>query len=111
MTYKGYEGIAKFDEEAGLFTGEVINTRDVITFQGKSVAELKRAFAGRRTGQAVLGDVYRAYASGDAPSRRPGGPAHGKESECVCGGPVEALKGDAGVTRRLAGENACPTAG
>jgi predicted HicB family RNase H-like nuclease len=44
VTYKGYEGIAKFDEEAGLFTGEVINTRDVITFQGKSVAELKRAF-------------------------------------------------------------------
>ena len=27
-----------------MFTGEVINTRDVITFQGKSVAELKRAF-------------------------------------------------------------------
>jgi predicted HicB family RNase H-like nuclease len=44
MTHKGYEGIAKFDEEAGMFTGEVINTRDVITFQGKSVAELKRAF-------------------------------------------------------------------
>ncbi|MGA3096350.1 MAG: type II toxin-antitoxin system HicB family antitoxin [Bryobacteraceae bacterium] len=44
MTYKGYEGIARFDEEAGMFTGEVINTRDVITFQGKSVAELKRAF-------------------------------------------------------------------
>jgi predicted HicB family RNase H-like nuclease len=44
MTHKGYEGIAKFDEEAGIFTGEVINTRDVITFQGKSVAELKRAF-------------------------------------------------------------------
>jgi predicted HicB family RNase H-like nuclease len=44
MTYKGYEGIARFDEQAGMFTGEVINTRDVITFQGKSVAELKRAF-------------------------------------------------------------------
>jgi predicted HicB family RNase H-like nuclease len=44
MIHKGYEGIARFDEEAGMFTGEVINTRDVITFQGKSVAELKRAF-------------------------------------------------------------------
>jgi predicted HicB family RNase H-like nuclease len=44
MTYKGYEGVARFDEEAGVFAGEVINTRDVITFQGPSVKELKRAF-------------------------------------------------------------------
>jgi predicted HicB family RNase H-like nuclease len=44
MTYKGYEGVAQFDEEAEMFTGEVINTRDVITFQGRSVAELKQAF-------------------------------------------------------------------
>jgi predicted HicB family RNase H-like nuclease len=33
------------DEEAGLFHGEVINTRDVITFQGRTVRELKKAFA------------------------------------------------------------------
>lgn len=44
MTYKGYEGVVEYDESAGLFTGEVINTRDVITFQGKSVRELERAF-------------------------------------------------------------------
>src|SRR6266550_3470242 len=44
MSYKGYEGVAALDEEAGLFTGEVINTRDVITFQGSSVEELKQAF-------------------------------------------------------------------
>src|SRR6266536_2475582 len=44
MTYKGYEGVAALDEDAGLFTGEVINTRDVITFQGASVEELKNAF-------------------------------------------------------------------
>ena len=44
MIYKGYEGVARFDEDADIFTGEVINTRDVITFQGKSVAELRRAF-------------------------------------------------------------------
>ena len=44
MTYKGYEGVGALDEEAGLFTVEVINTRDVITFQGSSVEELKRAF-------------------------------------------------------------------
>lgn len=33
-----------FDEEAGVFYGEVINTRDVITFRGTPVEELKRAF-------------------------------------------------------------------
>jgi predicted HicB family RNase H-like nuclease len=44
MTYKGYQGKAELDEKAGVFHGEVINTRDVITFQGSSVKELKRAF-------------------------------------------------------------------
>lgn len=45
MTHKGYEAVVAYDEEAELFHGEVINLRDVITFQGKSVAELKQAFA------------------------------------------------------------------
>jgi len=44
MKYKGYEATVKFDDEAELFHGEVINTRDVVTFQGKSVSELKKAF-------------------------------------------------------------------
>jgi predicted HicB family RNase H-like nuclease len=44
MEYQGYLGKVEFDDEAGVFHGEVINTRDVITFQGKSVAELKQAF-------------------------------------------------------------------
>lgn len=44
MTYKGYEGVVECDETARLFTGEVINTRDVITFQGRSVHQLERAF-------------------------------------------------------------------
>ena len=46
MTYKGYEAAVEYDEDAGIFHSEVINLRDVITFQGKSVAELKKAFAG-----------------------------------------------------------------
>ena len=37
MEYQGYIGMVEFDGEASLFHGEVINTRDVITFQGKSV--------------------------------------------------------------------------
>lgn len=44
MEYKGYIGKVEFDDDAGTFHGEIINTRDVITFQGDSVAELKRAF-------------------------------------------------------------------
>lgn len=44
MRYKGYEAIVEFDEEAGVFHGEVINIRDVVTFQGTSVKELKKAF-------------------------------------------------------------------
>jgi predicted HicB family RNase H-like nuclease len=44
MTYKGYQATVDLDEEAGVFQGEVINTRDVITFQGSSFKKLKRAF-------------------------------------------------------------------
>jgi predicted HicB family RNase H-like nuclease len=44
MTYKGYEALVAFDEDAGLFAGEVINTRDVMTFQGASVKQLTKAF-------------------------------------------------------------------
>ena len=43
FSYKGYVGKVDYDDEAGIFHGEVINTRDVITFQGKSVSELKKA--------------------------------------------------------------------
>ena len=44
MEYKGYIGHVEFDDEADIFHGEVINTRDVITFQGKTVDEIKQAF-------------------------------------------------------------------
>jgi predicted HicB family RNase H-like nuclease len=44
IEYQGYVGKVEFDDEAGIFHGEVLGTRDVITFQGKSVAELKTAF-------------------------------------------------------------------
>ena len=45
MNYRGYEATVAYDEDAGLFHGEVLNLRDVITFQGQSVAELKAALA------------------------------------------------------------------
>lgn len=44
MTYKGYTAYIEYDDEAGLFHGEVLDIKDVITFQGTSVAELKKAF-------------------------------------------------------------------
>lgn len=44
MEYKGYIARVEFDDEAGIFHGEVINLRDVITFQGTCVDELRQAF-------------------------------------------------------------------
>ena len=44
MNYKGYIGKVEFDDEAGILSGIVINTRDVISFQGKSVGEVRKAF-------------------------------------------------------------------
>ena len=44
LRYKDYIGHVEFDEEAEIFCGEVINTRDVITFQGSTVKEIKKAF-------------------------------------------------------------------
>ena len=44
MQYKGYIGKVELDADAGLLHGEVIGIRDVITFQGRSVAQVQRAF-------------------------------------------------------------------
>ncbi len=44
MEYKGYFAKVEFDDEANIFHGEVINLRDVITFQGETVGELRKAF-------------------------------------------------------------------
>jgi len=44
MEYRGYLGTVEYDAEAKIFHGDVINTRDVITFQGTTVDEIERAF-------------------------------------------------------------------
>ena len=44
MKYKGYYGYVRYDDEARIFHGEVVNTRAVITFQGKNVEEIETAF-------------------------------------------------------------------
>lgn len=45
MSHDGYLATVELDEDAGVFHGEVINTRDVLTFQGRTLDELKTAFA------------------------------------------------------------------
>jgi predicted HicB family RNase H-like nuclease len=44
MEYKGYIGKVEIDDAAGILYGEVINVRDVITFEGTSVGEIQKAF-------------------------------------------------------------------
>lgn len=44
MKYKGYKAAVSFDYEAGVFHGEVVDTRDVIVFEGDSVARLEEEF-------------------------------------------------------------------
>ncbi len=44
LNYKGYTGHVEFDDEAGIFHGEVLGLRDVVTFQGKTVDGLEQAF-------------------------------------------------------------------
>jgi predicted HicB family RNase H-like nuclease len=44
MTYKGYRARVTFDDEAELLHGEVLGLRDVVTFRGSSIDELRDAF-------------------------------------------------------------------
>jgi predicted HicB family RNase H-like nuclease len=44
MEYKGYVGRYELDPDANVFHGEVIDTRDVITFQSETAAGLQQAF-------------------------------------------------------------------
>ncbi len=44
MEWKRYPGKFEIAEEAGLLYGEVINVRDLITFEGSSVDEIQKAF-------------------------------------------------------------------
>ena len=44
MQYKSYEAVIEYDESDRLFFGRVINTEDIIVFDGLSVDELEQAF-------------------------------------------------------------------
>lgn len=44
LAHKGLTGHVEYADKAGIFHGEVLDLRDVITFQGKSVEEIEQAF-------------------------------------------------------------------
>jgi len=44
LKYKNYLGIVEYDSEGKIFTGEVLGSRDVITFQGCTPEELEDSF-------------------------------------------------------------------
>ncbi len=44
IEFKRYRAAVTFDDEAGVFHEEVMGTRDVIVFEGTSVAQLKKEF-------------------------------------------------------------------
>lgn len=44
MNYKGYEAKIEFEEEDRIFVGRVINTEDIIAFDGTTVDELEQSF-------------------------------------------------------------------
>jgi len=44
MEYKGYKGVAEFDEETKVIFGHVVGLRDVVTFQAESATEIEQAF-------------------------------------------------------------------
>lgn len=39
IRYKGYTGVFEYDEEYGFFAGHVVDVRDGIYFEGRSVAD------------------------------------------------------------------------
>ena len=44
MEYKGYIGIVNYDSGAKISHGNLINPKDVITFQGTSAKGIEKAF-------------------------------------------------------------------
>ena len=44
MKYKGYESVIRYSDEDDTFVGEVINTRDILIFEGSNVSEVEASF-------------------------------------------------------------------
>ena len=46
MEYKGYWGSIDWSEEDGVFYGKVMNTKDLISYEGRNLEELEEDFRG-----------------------------------------------------------------
>ena len=44
MTYKGYIGTVEYSEEDDCLFGRIAGIRDIISYEGESVAEIRKAF-------------------------------------------------------------------
>ena len=65
IEYRGYTGVFEFDSTVDAFHGRVIGIRDVVTFEGRSVKELRREMA------ASLDDYLAACAEAGKEPERP----------------------------------------
>ena len=45
MSYQGYSARVEYDERDDIFIGRVLGLRSIISFHGKTVSELRRAFS------------------------------------------------------------------
>lgn len=69
MSYKGYTARVDFDDRDSIFVGRVLGLRDIISFEGSTVAKLRAEF------EAAISDFLRDCAArGIAPEK----PASGK---------------------------------
>lgn len=71
LKYKDYQAILEIDAEAGIFHGEIINIRDVVTFEGISVDELQQAFR-----ESVVDYLEFCLAGGETPDKPFSGRSH-----------------------------------
>lgn len=44
MKYKDYEAVIKYSDEDETFVGEVINTQDILVFDGNNIEEVTKSF-------------------------------------------------------------------
>lgn len=44
ISHKGYLGIYNYDEENGIYHGKIAEISDLVTFEGRRLSELTRAF-------------------------------------------------------------------
>ena len=44
MTYKGYTARVEFDDRDSIFVGRILGIRNIISFHGETVSELRTAF-------------------------------------------------------------------